>query len=113
MEKAIILPLDAADPSITLCGGKGANLARLIRGGFTLPGGFLITTNAYHQYIKAHNLEDWIIETANSALPDDSTTLDRVSAAIRDRFAECAIPETLAREICDAYASMGRLPVAV
>src|SRR5262245_56619084 len=105
MEKAIILPLDAADPSLTLCGGKGANLTRLIMAGFRLPGGFLITTNAYHLYIKAHNLEDWIIETANSALPDDSSKLDKVSAAIRERFAECAIPQELAKEICDAYAS--------
>jgi rifampicin phosphotransferase len=113
MEKPLTLPLDADNTSIALCGGKGANLAKLIRAGISVPGGFSITTHAYHLYIKSNNLEDWILETANSATPDDWATLDKISAAIRGRFAKGVIPQNLAKEISEAYASTGSVPIAV
>jgi len=44
----LILPLsDARDAA--LVGGKAVNLASLLRGGFLVPQGFVITTAAYHR----------------------------------------------------------------
>ena len=39
-EGTMILPLDAAEATLPVVGGKGANLARLTRAGFPVPGGF-------------------------------------------------------------------------
>src|SRR5215831_9292555 len=46
--QARILTLQGGNVSLALAGGKGANLARLLGAGFSVPGGFIITTRAYH-----------------------------------------------------------------
>jgi pyruvate,water dikinase len=99
--------------SLAIAGGKGANLGRLLEAGFSVPGGFIITTRAYHAYVSSNNLEDWILETARSARPDDPATLDEASRAIRARFDEGVMPPMLADAIGHAYASIGRPHVAV
>lgn len=69
---AYIIPLGpghAAD--IELVGGKGFNLLRLIDGGFTVPGGFVITISAYRTWI-----------TSGQAWPPDLT------AQIQESYAE-------------------------
>jgi rifampicin phosphotransferase len=109
----MILPLQADNVPLVLGGGKGASLARLIRNGFPAPGGFLITTHGYHLYVVTNNLEEWILQTTQSAPPDDPAALEEVSGAIRARFAAGAIPQTLADAILEAYASIGAPPVAV
>ncbi len=109
----MILPLHSDNVPLALGGGKGASLARLIRAGFPVPGGFLVTTHAYHLYVVTNNLEDWILQTAQSAPPDDPAALEEVSGAIRARFAAGTIPPTLADAICKAYACIGWPPIAV
>jgi phosphoenolpyruvate synthase/pyruvate phosphate dikinase len=51
----MIIPLHSDNVPLGLGGGKGASLARLIRDGFPVPGGFLITTHAYHLYVVTNN----------------------------------------------------------
>ena len=43
--------------SVDLVGGKGANLGRLLRLGFPVPPGFVITTAAYRAFLAANDLE--------------------------------------------------------
>src|SRR5205823_15061529 len=44
----LVLPLTALDPTqLSLVGGKAANLGELTRAGFSVPGGFCVTTIAY------------------------------------------------------------------
>lgn len=43
--------------SIALAAGKAANLGELIRAGFQIPTGFVITTAAYHLLTQARGLE--------------------------------------------------------
>src|SRR5262245_19693679 len=111
--QTMILTLQAGNVSLALAGGKGANLARLLGASFSVPGGFIITTRAYHAYVAANNLENWIIEAARSARPDDPATLDEASRAIRARFDAGVMPPTLADAIGHAYAAIGCPPVAV
>src|SRR5262249_45346576 len=103
----------AGNVSRALAGGKGANLARLLGAGFSVPGGFIITTRAYHSYVAANNLENWIVEAAWSARPDDPLALDEASCAIRARFDAGVMPRMLPDGVGHAYASSGRPPVAV
>src|SRR5262245_29677137 len=111
--QAMILTLQAGNVSLALAGGKGANLARLLGAGFSVPGGFIITTRAYHAYVAANNLENWIVEGARSARPDDPATLDEASRAIRARFDAGVMPPMLADAIGHAYAFIGCPPIAV
>src|SRR5713101_6092783 len=108
----MILPL-AGDVSLEAGGGKGANLARLVGAGFSVPPGFVITTDAYRDYLSQNDLEPWIYERARSVGADEPASLEAASAEIRARFASAALPSTLVDQIRDAYAALGRWPVAV
>jgi pyruvate,water dikinase len=109
----MILTLQADNVSLALAGGKGANLARLLGAGFSVPGGFIITTRAYCSYVAANNLENWIVEAARSARADEPAALDEASKTIRARFDAGIMPPMLSEAIRDAYTSMGKPPVAV
>jgi phosphoenolpyruvate synthase/pyruvate phosphate dikinase len=67
-------------------GGKAANLGRLVRAGFPVPDGFVLTTFAYRAAQKEAN-----------------------GSAANGR----ALPPEMAREILGEYRHMGRGPVAV
>lgn len=108
-----VLPLDSADVTLAVAGGKGVNLSRLVRAGFPVPSGFLITTSAYHAFVQANDLRTQILDAAS----DRGETAERKSAAIRQMFAKGTMPVETARAIDHAYADLsetaGDLPLAV
>ena len=113
LKQRLILPLDTQQTSLVAVGGKGANLAKLARAGFPVPGGFLVTTRAYTAYVEANDLGAHIASTIRSLQPDDPAALQAASTAIRARFADGDIPPELAGALREAYAELGRPPVAV
>src|SRR5207237_683294 len=72
-------------------GGKAANLGELIRAGFRVPDGFVITTDAY------------TLAVGGGVAPADS----------RARLLTSAVPPTVASAVRDAYRAMGSPHVAV
>jgi phosphoenolpyruvate synthase/pyruvate phosphate dikinase len=42
---------------IAVVGGKGASLGKLVKAGFPVPSGFVITTGAYTEFLHANELE--------------------------------------------------------
>ena len=79
-----------SDPSadrIDLCGGKGAGLARLLQGGFQVPPGHVITTEAFHATATA--LPAFAEQSAE--LTDDPAA----TAHLRARLLACPLPQPL------------------
>ena len=109
----IVLPLHTPDATLALVGGKGLNLARLAQSGFAVPGGFLVATQAYRTYVAANHMRAWILDVAQRARVDDPAALEAASAAIRARFAEGVMPETIRQALTAAYAALGQPAVAV
>ena len=94
----LIYPLrDDGDPALSLVGGKGANLARLVRSGYPVPDGFVITTAAYHSFLTSAGIG------ATEADP----------AQLRTQITAAPISETLRTRIIAAYNQLGAPPVAV
>ncbi|MDX1524391.1 MAG: PEP/pyruvate-binding domain-containing protein, partial [Anaerolineae bacterium] len=56
MQSELILSLNSPAATLENTGGKGANLARLVRAGFDVPSGFILTTRAYHSFVAANSL---------------------------------------------------------
>ena len=109
----LILPFQSPDVRLDNAGGKGANLARLVRAGYPVPGGFVITTAAYRTFVAENNLDeaiDQILAGSGSSAPLDP---ESISAEIRQRFADGAIPSEVAEAMLQAYRTLGAPPVAV
>ncbi|MFZ2429198.1 MAG: PEP/pyruvate-binding domain-containing protein, partial [Propioniciclava sp.] len=84
---------------LPLAGGKGANLGELTRAGFPVPPGYVVTTQAYDEYVDATGIRPGLL-TAQDA------------AATRALF-DAPVPAALADAIADAYRALGEGPVAV
>lgn len=104
MPSPYLLHLDSQDATLAVAGGKGANLARLIRGGFRAPPGFVVTTPAYDAFVAFNQLAPFVASALASLNPDEPASLERASEAIRGRFCRGAVPEDLSNLIQHAYA---------
>ena len=86
----LVVPLASLTArDIPLAGGKGANLGELIRAGFAVPDGFVITTEAFHLAARAAGID----------------AADAAGAA--ERMRTIAMPAEVARAIRDAYGALG------
>jgi pyruvate,water dikinase len=96
-----ILPFSSIEVTLPRAGGKGANLAELVRAGFAVPPGFIVTIDAYHAFVEANHLQPRLL--AQNILPDDSTALENTSAGIRALFEQGTLPAEIAAKITLAY----------
>ncbi|GIH93425.1 PEP/pyruvate-binding domain-containing protein [Planobispora siamensis] len=96
-----VLPLGDAAADLATAGGKGASLAELTAAGLPVPGGFLVTTEAYRVFVAGFQEE---ILRAVSGDPGRIPSL----------FAAHEVPGEIAGEITRAYEALGDdVPVAV
>src|SRR5438876_1600738 len=99
----LILPLHSQKASLATVGGKGANLSQLVRAGFPVPTGFLVSTAAYRAFVQDNDLQQQIVARARSGA---ATDVEAVSAAIRQLFERATIPGAVAAAIQQASASL-------
>lgn len=88
-------------------GGKGANLGEMVKAGFPVPDGFIVSSHAYFQFLK-HNLLttkiNHLIKTINF---DDPNSLMQVSAHIKKLIQHGEVTEELQKEIFASYLQLG------
>ena len=82
MKPKYTIPLD--DPNITLetVGGKGVSLSKLADASFPVPGGFHLTTKAYHRFIEQNELQPKILKALDEADISATDSLNKSSEAI-------------------------------
>jgi pyruvate,water dikinase len=84
----LVAPLTAfGREDLATAGGKGANLGELVRSGFPVPGGFVVTTHAFDLVAQGN--------------------------VTRDHYERVELPGELRDAIAEAYAALGGGPVAV
>lgn len=106
MQSRLIAPLTAlGEPDLALVGGKGANLGELVKNGFPVPDGFIVTTEVYRTIVETTGLDLRIKERVTATRDDDSS--------IRTELESLTIPEEIREAIIEAYAKLGRRAVAV
>lgn len=108
-----ILPFDTAEATLGSAGGKGMNLLRLRRAGFTVPPGFIISTDAYREFVGVNRWLPAILSGVAELSAEDASTLERSSAQLRAAFSAGKMPEELENAIRAAYTELGSPPVAV
>ena len=90
-----------------LVGEKGANLGEMQHAGFPIPNGFVITSNAYHDFIKENKLDvkiKHLLSTANFA---SQKSLEKTSKSIRKHIQENPIPQAVVKEVVSSYLKLG------
>ena len=88
---------------IKLTGGKGANLGEIFNAKFPVPQAFVITTDAFHYFIKETKVKDQIREILNKIDVDDTDNLAKKAEEIRNLIIYTEMPENLKNEILEAY----------
>lgn len=106
---APLTELSARD--LPLAGGKGANLGELIRAGFPVPEGFVVTTAAYAAVLAGSSLGTKLDSFLADGLNGDGA--EDAAARLRDAFAAAEIPAIVRDEIAAHYRAYRDAPVAV
>jgi rifampicin phosphotransferase len=118
--ETLVLPFSSGEATLSRVGGKGANLAELTRAGFAVLGGFLVTTDAYRQFVTANDIATQLSIIIPATQADDPRSLDGASDQIRALFSAGILSPEIEQAICAAYNTIGPseadprgMPVAV
>ena len=108
-------PIKTTQNDLDLVGGKGRSLARMSCADFDVPGGFLVTTDAYKKFIEDSDLKSKIIEFAKPELRDGYPNFEICSKKINEIITNADIDTNITDQIRDAYSGLDQdnLSVAV
>ena len=108
-----ILSFSSPEATLESAGGKGTNLVRLARAGFRVPPGFIISTEAYREFVNANRWLATIQSVVENLSAEDASALEKASAQIRAAFVVGKMPDDIESTIRTAYAKFDNKPVAV
>jgi pyruvate,water dikinase len=101
----LVVPFDhPLGSTLSLVGGKGNNLIVLTAGGFPVPPGFVVTAEAYRQFVLGVG---WLDEELGRFDYSSPERLREHCARLRTRLSEIALPEAVQAAIRGALARLG------
>jgi pyruvate,water dikinase len=111
LERPIIVWLgEEAAGDAKLVGGKAAGLSGMIKAGIPVPPGFIVTTEAYKQFVLETGIAGYIKyvleEVVVSGKPSE---YEKASELIRSKFARTPMPHRIVSEIVEAYRRLAEL----
>jgi len=121
MQQPVILPLAVSKDetvdearNLAVLGGKGRSLTSLVSAGFSVPGGYVVTTDAYRQFVGDNNLTDQLAELSRPAIVNNRVSFDDAAAKIAALFTQGSMPPGIEAAITRSYDALGKnLSVAV
>lgn len=117
--KNILWFKEVGTDDIAHVGGKGANLGEMFKIGIPVPNGFIVTADAYFNFIKTNKLEEPIKSILKTTDIDDPNQLLSSSNKLKSLIVKSKIPTDIARDIMTSYkkmcsyAGLKNTPVAV
>ena len=112
-QKAIVWFNEVTKKDVPTAGGKGANLGEMTKANIPVPPGFIVTADAYFDFLEKSKLVDEIRHLLQPLDPGKSKQLQQTAAQIKQLILDAPMPPKLASEIEQAYIKMGRGLVAV
>lgn len=97
---------DINKDSTSLVGGKGANLGEMWTAGFPIPPGFVVTAEAYKEFVFSTDIQKNILDIVNSFDVNDNEKLQKASKDIQKIILEAEMPADIKQEIITAYDSL-------
>lgn len=91
---------------VMTAGGKGANLGEMTAAGIAVPGGFVVTADAYKAFIKENHLEEMFRKELTEAGKDEAKLLD-AAKKFRHAISKGKLPEEVEKTVREKYAQLG------
>ncbi|HGD6532546.1 TPA: PEP/pyruvate-binding domain-containing protein [Streptococcus agalactiae] len=91
---------------VLVAGGKGANLGEMTSAKINVPSGFVITADAYRDFLKVNGI-DILIENGIKKSVDDERKLLNESEHFRGKIKSGEFPERLENAIREKYFNLG------
>jgi pyruvate,water dikinase len=109
MEPLMLWFEEIGKQDVPLVGGKSASLGEMTaKTKVPVPYGFALTADAYRLFLKENGLEKKIADAlAPLKDPNDTVTLQKVGADIRNMINSARMPKELERAIVHAYEELG------
>ena len=104
---------DISKKDIGEAGGKGASLGEMTNAGIPVPPGFVVLASAFDRFLEETSLNVEIVARLKEVNVQDTNSLEKASAVIRDSIHDHAMPPDLELEIFSAYNMLGAELVAV
>lgn len=103
MSKNILWYQEVGKDDGKVVGGKGANLGELTRAGFPVPPGYIVTAQAYFDYVKNTGLDKKIKEVLEGLDYEDTKDLQARAEKVQKLITSTPLPESLKKEIVENY----------
>ncbi len=112
-QKNVVWFNEVTKRDIPLVGGKGANLGEMVNLHIPVPPGFIVTANAYYDFLQKSGITDKIRNLLKPLDYNNTKQLQQIAAKVKRVILNAAMPPELAKEIQQAYIKMGGGLVAV
>ena len=104
---------DLSKEDVAIAGGKGASLGEMTKAKISVPPGFVVLSNAFDRFLEETNLKEDIAAHLKKVNPEDTNSIDKMSAVLRDMIHDTAMPKDLEKEILVAFKKLDAKFVAV
>lgn len=111
--KTVVWFNEITKKDIDMVGGKGANLGEMTNAGIPVPPGFVVTSQAYFDFLKQTKLTAKIRKLLKPIDVNENKQLQQIAADIRQLISGATMPAAIAEDIRQAYIEMDRGLVAV
>ncbi len=112
-QKAVVWFHEVTKKDVSTVGGKGANLGEMTRARIPVPPGFIVTANAYYDFLQKSKLTGKIRSLLRSLDTNDSKQLQQIAAEVRQAILDAPMPPEIAEKIKQYYKEMDEGFVAV
>jgi pyruvate, water dikinase len=93
----------------SIVGKKGIILGNITQAGFPVPPGFVVSTKAYFQFLKKHNLIVRINQLISTINFDQPESLMQISNQIKKIILSQELSDSFIKDIDNAYTSIGEI----
>jgi pyruvate,water dikinase len=112
-QKAVVWFNEVTKEDVSTVGGKGANLGEMTKARIPVPPGFIVTANAYFDFLQRSKITDKIRSLLKPLDSNDSKQLQQISTEVKQAILNAPMLPELADEIKKSYREMGGGLVAV
>ena len=91
---------------VLTAGGKGANLGEMVSAGINVPKGFVVTADAYREFLKINGLNE-VFEKELSKVGKSEAELFKTAKKLRELISKGKLPDTVINEVKNAYEGLG------